>query len=787
MNMKLLTLLISISLLFLTTVPGIGDQVIQGKDHAGLIGENVDDPLKLWYLQPAERWLEALPLGNGRLGAMVFGGVKTERIALNETTLWSGAQSDQHENPESAETFRKIRELFSAQKYEEAQPLIGKLLGRRLNYGTNLPAGDLLLVQGGIKEPVQDYRRELDLDQAMATVAFTAGGVRFSREVIASHPDGIIAIRLEADKHGSIDFTLRYDGGNLPDMVKSEDTGILLIKGKAVEKKHSDGTCGVNFQARCRILNIGGTVSAKNDCLIVKGADTVTILISLNTDFTGTDPGIICDRQINDAKVKGWTKIKRDHIADHQALFRRVTLDLGPAPVPGQPTDIRWKAMANGKEDPAMEALFFQYGRYLVIAGSREDSPLPMHLQGIWNDHLAADMGWTCDFHLDINTEQNYWPTETTNLSECGWPLFRFIETLQEPGHRTAINSYGIDKGWVCHVVTNAWGFTAPGWGGGWGLHVTGGIWIASHLWEHYIFTGDKEFLAKTAYPVLKGAAEFFLEYLFADPKTGYLITGPSVSPEMGGETEPGATHDLTLIYDLFSNCIGSCKTLGKDAEFKVRLEQALAKLPPYKIGFNGQIQEWLNKDDGGITNHRHTSHLVGLFPLARITPRSTPELARAAERSLQIRMQDPNWEDVEWSAGNSVCYFARLGNGAMAYKNLVNLITADADANLMTYSRGGIAGAEQNIFVLDGNTSGTAGIAEMLLQSHNGEIELLPALPEAWSSGSVKGLRARGGYTVDIDWKNGKVTDYHIVSIDSREVKIRINGEPKTIFSKKF
>ena len=353
------------------------------------------------------------------------------------------------------------------------------------------------------------------------------------------------------------------------------------------------------------------------------------MLIDLNTDFTGVDPSAMCEKRFAAASSSSWEQLLNDHITDHQQLFRRVLLDLGP--VPDLPTDERWKALARGKSDPALTALFFQYGRYLVIAGSREDSPLPMHLQGIWNDHLAADMAWTCDFHLDINTQQNYWPTEVTNLSECGRPLFRFIESLQKPGNQTARKAYGIENGWVAHVVTNAWGFTAPGWGGGWGLHVTGGLWIATHLWEHYLFTGDKEFLQNTAYPVHKGSAEFFLDYLFTDPKTGYLITGPSVSPEMGGETEPGSTHDRALIHYLFEACIEGSIKLGKDEDFRKRVETALSKLPPYKTGYNGQIQEWLNRDEGGVTNHRHTSHFVGLFPLDQITPRSTSDLAKTA------------------------------------------------------------------------------------------------------------------------------------------------------------
>ena len=754
---------------------------------AVLVGEAPppDSALSLWYRQPARRWLEALPIGNGRVGAMVFGGVATERLALNEATFWSGAPSDAHENPAALDAFNQIRKSFKAGKYGEAAPLTDRLLGRKLNYGTSLPSGDLLLAQSGTDGEVHDYRRELDLEAAVARVAFTVNGVRFRREILASHPDGIMAVRLSADRVGSIAFTLQYKGGPFPCSVEARGQDTLAVNGHAFEGGHSDNKSGVAFQALFRVVPEGGTVTAEANALRVTGADAATVLIALNTDFQGRAPATLCERQIAAAQRRGWTALREGHAADYQPIFRRVTLDLGGAKAAGQPTDARLSALRRGASDPQLATLFFQYGRYLTLAGSREDSPLPMHLQGLWNDSLAAAMGWTCDYHLDINTEQNYWLTEVANLSECGQPLFRFIESLPGPGRRTARKIYGSNRGWVCHVVTNPWGFTAPGWGGGWGLHVTGGVWISTHLWEHYLFSGDRDFLAQRAYPVLKGAAEFFLDYLYLDPTTGCLMTGPSVSPERGGEAGPGSTHDRALVYELFSQCIEASQTLSLDTDFRAQLEAARAKLPPYKIGRNGQLQEWFHVDDGGKTEHRHTSHLVGLFPLAQITLRGVPELARAVDKSLQLRMQHPGWEDVEWSAGNSVCYCARLGQGEMAHKNLVNLLTSDTDADLLTFSRGGIAGAAQNIFVLDGNTSGAAGIAEMLLQSHSGEIELLPALPKVWPAGSLKGLRARGGFMVDIEWKQGRVTNYRIVSDAPREVKVRANGETRTIQSK--
>jgi alpha-L-fucosidase 2 len=466
-----------------------------------------------------------------------------------------------------------------------------------------------------------------------------------------------------------------------------------------------------------------------------------------------------------------------------------VSLDLGPSPVASLPTDQRLARLRGGADDPALAALFFQYGRYLLIAGSREDSPLPTNLQGIWNDNLACNMGWTCDFHLDINTQQNYWPAEVCNLSECHEPLLRLIESLRAPGRRTAQSVYGA-RGWVCHVLTNPWGFTAPGWGLGWGVHPTGGIWIASHLWERYRFTGDREFLRQRAYPTLKEAAEFFLDYMVEDPKHGWLVTGPSTSPENAfvapngqgacGESM-GPTCDIVLVHDLFASCIEASRALGVDRELRAKLEAALKKLPPLRVGKHGQLMEWLEDFEEAAPNHRHTTHLIALFPSDQITPRTTPDLAQAARVTLQRRLSRPDWEDVEWSRANLISFFARLGDGNEAHKHLLGLLREDTDANLLTFSRGGIAGAPENIFCVDGNSAGAAGIAELLLQSHAGLIELLPALPKAWANGSVKGLKARGNVTVDMTWKDGKLVGHRLTSPRPHEVKVRIHGSTTT------
>jgi alpha-L-fucosidase 2 len=709
---------------------------------------------------------------------MIFGNPVSEKLALNESTFWSGAPSDDHENPKAAQAFKRIRDLFIQGKYPEAAPFIHELHGRELNYGTSLPVGDLILTQNGIEGEITDYRRELDLDEAIARVTFSSRGVGYRREVLASHPDGVIAIRITASRGKSINLSLAYNGGKVPCEVETKGLNTLRFEEKAFEKVHSDGKSGVTGVGLIRLIPEGGNTRTNATSLQLTDADSATILIAIDTTFGEKNPGPTTKAQIDAAQKKSWKQLRRRHVEDHQRLFRRVSLDLGGLEKSGLPTDVRLGAMKKGEKDANLDALFFQYARYLVIAGSRSDSPLPLHLQGIWNDSLAASMGWTCDYHLDINTEQNYWLTEVGNLTECGEPLFQFVERLQIPGHKTAQKVYGITNGWVCHVFSNPWGFTAPGWSDGWGLHVTGGLWISTHLWQHYEYTRDRAFLASRAYPVLKSEAEFFLSYLYPDPSTGFLSTGPSVSPERGGETGPGPVHDRALVYELFHDCIQATEILGVDPELHSRLVSALKQLPPYKIGRNGQLQEWFHHDDGGETEHRHTSHLVGLFPLSQITRRGTPELARASRRSLDLRMHHPHWEDVEWSAGNAVCYMARLGDGEEAHHQLENLITSDADLNLLTYSRGGIAGASQNIFCIDGNTSGAAGIAEMLLQSNGEEIELLPALPRGWESGQVTGLRARGGFWVDFRWKYGQVTGYQISSRTRTATRVRVNGK---------
>jgi alpha-L-fucosidase 2 len=718
---------------------------------------------ELWYTKPAARWLEALPIGNGRLGGMVFGGSTIERIALSELTAWSGAPGIGEVNPGALPHLHEIRELFFAGKYDEAQELCREYLpGHMKNFGTNLPLPELQLIFETTSS-VAGYRRSLSLDDAIARVDFKRDGVSYAREMFATHADNVLALRLTASQLRKISFRIGFSKGILPSTVSTSGNAAIVLDGHCYEAQHSSGHDGVAVQIRAQLILEGGNAAAGSGMIEVRGANAVTILLAIGTSYKDADPEELCKRCLSNAAQKSFTQIREAHIADYQPLYRRMSLSLGESPSVALqlPTDARRKALEDGADDPELLALFFQYGRYLTIAGSRADSPLPLALQGIWNDGLASSMGWTDDYHLDINTQQNYWPAEVCNLSECQTPLFGLIDLMRSAGRATAKDLYGA-PGWVVHTVTNPWGFTAPG-SPGWGIFVSAGIWISLQMWDHYTFTGDVEFLRNRAYPLLREAAEFFLAYIVPEPKHGWLVTGPSDSPEnwyiapSGSHIAEGMgnTCDRVFVYALFTMCIDSSKTLNTDEAFRAKLEDARARLPPFQIGRHGQLQEWLEDFEDGEPNHRHTSHLVALYPEHQISPRTTPELARAAEITIQRRMNAPHWEQSEWGRANLVAYYARLLKGDDAHNYLVSLVAKAADDNLLTYSSAGIAGANSNIFSLDGNTAGAAGLAEMLLQSQAGEIEILPALPAAWPNGFIRGLCARGGYVVDIVWRN--------------------------------
>lgn len=743
---------------------------------------------RLWYRQPAQRWLDALPVGNGRLGAMVFGGFSKERVALNEATVWSGSPNASNVNSATLEYLPEMRRLLFEGKYFEANALCAKTLcGREDSYGTHLPLGNVRIERTGPAD-VSNYRRSLDLNTGIAEVRYSLADVEIVSETFVSNPANVIAIRISASKPGQLSLKISADSGALPSQVMLRPGNTLAMTGSAWEKRHSDGRIGVDFAVFLRILNEGGEGSATGSAVAVKGADSVTILAAANTSFSGDDFYGACVQQLEAASSQPYDVLRARHVADHARLFNRVEVDLGGHERSEQATDERLAALATGADDPDLAALFFQYGRYLLIAGSRENSPLPLNLQGIWNDGLAASMAWTCDFHLDINTQQNYWPSEVCNLSECGEPLFKLIEWISRSGRSTAREMYSAG-GWVCHVYTNAWGFTAAGAGLPWGPFVTGGAWIAYHLWEHYLFTRDTTFLETRAYPVLKSAAEFFLDYMVSEPEHDWLVTGPSISPEnqfLSPEgkrcsVSMGPTCDRELVYALFTSCIEASKLLRADASFRENLITARDKLPPLQIGKHGQLQEWLNDFDEAEPNHRHTSHLLALYPLDQITLERTPELAKAAKITIERRTGQKNWEDVEWSRANLINFFARLQDGDAAHKHLVGLLREDTDHDLLTFSRAGVAGAQENIFAIDGNTAAAAGMAELLLQSYAG-IHVLPALPSAWPDGSVTGLRARGGFEVGLSWRSGKLSRVSIASSVGGEPQVRYRDHVITL-----
>jgi alpha-L-fucosidase 2 len=747
---------------------------------------------ELWYKQPAEQWLQALPVGNGFLGGMIYGGTQTERIALSEATAWSGAPATGEVNPGALPHLGEMRKLFFDGKYEEFQQLCNRYLpGHAKNFGTNLPLPELQLAFEDAGE-ISEYRRSLDLDTAIANVRFRSGDAVFTREVLASHPHHVLAIRLSCSGPGRLNFRMGFGKSILPGSIASAPApaDTLVFQGHAYEHMHSSGHDGVALQIHARLIPDGGTLSPAAEAIYVRNANSVTVLVAIATSFHGGDPQSICHERLQRAMTIPFATLRQAHIADHQSLYRRVSLDLGqsPAAIRQLPTDARRKALENGADDPELLALFFQYGRYLTIAGSRVDSPLPLALQGIWNDGLASSMGWTDDFHLDINTQQNYWPAEVCNLSECQTPLFALIDGMRVAGRTTAREMYNA-PGWVVHTVTNPWGYTAPG-GIGWGIFVTAGIWIALQMWDHYTFNADVEFLRTRAYPVLRDAALFFLDYMVAEPKHGWLVTGPSDSPENWYKTPSGGraaesmgnTIDRVFVHALYTMCIAASKTLSIDDDLRQRLESARAKLPPFQIGRHGQLQEWLEDFEDAEPNHRHTSPLVSVYPEHQISPRATPALARAAEILIQRRMDAPHWEQSEWGRANLVVYYARFLKGDDAHKYLVGLMAKAAGDNLLTFSSAGIAGADQNIFAVDGNTAGAAGIAEMLMQSQAGYIELLPALPRTWPSGSVRGLCARGGFIVDMAWRDGKLLAATIRSKQGGSTPVRYADRLTTI-----
>ncbi|WP_416297513.1 glycosyl hydrolase family 95 catalytic domain-containing protein [Paenibacillus illinoisensis] len=756
------------------------------------------DDFTLWYSTPAVNWHQGLPLGNGRMGAVVMAAPHHEVWSMSEVTYWSGQADPEPALAGGKRALEHMRRQFYSGNYDEGDRLAKQYLQPdKQNFGTNLGLCKVVMQFAELSpdRTLEDsFRRELDLNLALAKAAWRNKDTTVYREVFASHADDLIVSRVWSDRSGGVSFSLRLEGDTGSFRTTIMDDCTLKFEGKATENVHSNGSCGVSAEGYVKVVIAGGTVTGRDGRLTVHGAEEAYIYFTVSTDYRKTGPEWKqeCRITLDKALGKGYSLLRADHFEDYAEQYNKVDIQLGTASKSNLTTDQRIRLLAEGgDDDPQLFALFLQYGRYLTIAGSRANSPLPLHLQGVWNDGEACRMGWSCDYHLDINTQMNYYPAEITNLGDSHLPLMRYVEDLAAAGKSTARNLYG-SEGWVAHVFSNVWGFTLPGWDTSWGLNVTGGLWLATHLMEHYEYSQDRAFLESTAYPVLKEAAVFYLDYMDIHPSYGWLVTGPSNSPEnhfypgtAGGtvhQLSMGTTLDQILVRELFEFCLKSIELLDRDAEFGEQLREAVDMLPPLQIGKKGQLQEWLEDYEEAQPEHRHLSHLFALYPGHQITPERTPELSAAARVTMQNRMLQEELEDVEFTAALFGLGFARLHDGEMAYKHVSHLISGLCFDNLFTYSKSGIAGAETNIFVIDGNFGGTAVIAEMLLQSYAGEIHLLPALPQAWNKGKVTGLRAKGNAEVDAVWENGELTSATIRTFMSGTYTV-CRGERRTTF----
>ncbi|MHC4741851.1 MAG: glycosyl hydrolase family 95 catalytic domain-containing protein [Planctomycetota bacterium] len=735
-----------------------------------------DDPgqwhdLKLWYSRPATKWTEALPVGNGRLGAMVFGAVEKERIQFNDDTLWTGGPHEyQHQG--ASDHLATVRKLLFEGKQREAERLAGeKMMSVPLRQEQYQPFGDLRLNFPG-HDDISDYRRELDIDSAVAKVSYRSGGAFFTRELLSSFPDDVIVVRLTCDKPGGLTFTALMDSPHPESRTLKIDKNTLALRGRLVgftsRKLPGRAENCLKFESHLKASAEGGKLAVDDEKITVTEADSVTLILAAATSFknykdVSGDPEALCRKAIRGVGRKSYDSLRKAHVADHRELFRRVEFDLRTDAI-DQPTDKRIAEFTK-QDDRQFVELYFHYGRYLMIASSRPGSQ-PANLQGIWNEKLNPP--WESKWTVNINTEMNYWPVEVTNLSECHEPLFAMLEEVAESGAKTAKAHYDC-PGWVLHHNTDLWRGTAPINASNHGIWVTGGAWLCQDLWERYAFTGDKTFLEKRAYPIMKGAAEFFVDFLIEDPKTGWLISTPSNSPENGGLVA-GPTMDHQIIRDLFTNCIEASKILDIDEDFRAKLTEIKAKIAPNQIGKHDQLQEWLEDKDDPRNKHRHVSHLFGLHPGKEITRRGTPDLFAAAMKSLEMRGDG----GTGWSMAWKVNFWARFEDGNHAYKMLANLLTPGRMYPNMFDAH--------PPFQIDGNFGGTAGIAEMFVQSHAGEIHLLPALPRAWPTGVIRGLRARGAFDLQIAWTDGKLLAANIRSMAGNKCRLRTTDAVRVI-----
>ncbi len=719
--------------------------------------------LKLWYNKPALKWTEALPIGNGRLGAMIFGGIENDRIQFNEETLWTGAPND-YAHKGASKYLGQIRQLLTDGKQKEAENLaMAEFMSIPLKQMSYQPFGDLYLHFDN-QSAVSNYHRELDLKNALCSVTYTSNGVNYTREYLSSNPEQVIAIRLSADKPKALNFALDMDAIHEAKSTKVNGSSITLN----VQVK--DGA--LRGVATIKITT-DGTVTTKENQLIVRAAKTATIYLAAATnylnykDVTG-NPEQKTSQTLAKASTKSFDQIKKNHISDYRKLFNRFDVSFSENDLMKLPTNERIVAFAKDANDPQLLALYIQYGRYLLISSSRPGTQ-PANLQGIWNDQLAPP--WDSKWTVNINTEMNYWSAEIANLSECQEPLYRMIADCSETGKTVAKEHYNA-SGWVLHHNTDIWRGTAPINHSNHGIWVSGGAWLSRHLWEHYQFSQDKKFLADQAYPLMRGAAEFFTQFLVKDPKTGYLISTPSNSPENGGLVA-GPTMDHQIIRALFRSCIEASEILGADQQFAGKLKEMLPQIAPNQIGKHGQLQEWMDDKDSPTDKHRHVSHLWGVFPGNEINWQQSPDLMKAARQSLIYRGD----EGTGWSLAWKINFWARFLDGNHAY-SMIKLLFRPVQIDNVIYTGGG--GSYANLFdahppfQIDGNFGAPAGMIEMLVQSQLGEISILPALPDALPTGKISGVCARGGFELTFNWKEGKLQKLQVLSKAGNKCKLK-------------